>query len=89
MLNPILTLMIAGAFQATADDAFCPADLSAIAIQLSETIRLVPEEVDSVEEAPTVCDVRYYYDDFFRTAPPEAPLIVSYDWRSPIILDLP
>ena len=89
MLNPFLALLIAGSVHGAADDAFCPADLTAIVIELTETVGLAPQEGASAPAAPSVCDVRTYYDDFSPYALPETPLIVSYDWRSPIIFDRP
>ena len=89
MLNPFLTLIVAGAMHGPAEDAFRSADLSAIVIHLAETAQLAPEEFVVADETPTVRDVPYYYDDFSAYVLPEAPLIVTYDWRLPIFFDLP
>ena len=39
--------------------------------------------------SPTVADVPYYYSDFTPIAAPEVAPIITYDWRSPVIFDLP
>ena len=88
MLHPVLTLLVAGSLQWQAE-APQPVDLAAIVVQIMQTAKLPAVPSQEAEAAPTVCDVRYYYDVLAPARVPAVPILVTYDWRSPIIFDLP
>ena len=48
-----------------------------------------PSTILQTDAAPTVADVPFYYSDFTPLAAPEVAPIITYDWRSPVIFDLP
>ena len=60
-----------------------------IVLEITEAIPGAAVQLLEVEGAPTVVDVPYYYSDFTPLAAPEVATIVTYDWRSPVIFDLP
>lgn len=88
MFHPVLSLLVAGTIHVGAD-LKAPADLAQIVLEITEalpggTIPLLETEAES-----TVIDVPYYYSDFTPIAAPAVEPIVTYDWRSPVIFDLP
>ena len=88
MFHPVLTLLVAGSFHLSAESPQ-QADLAQIVHEITlavETARLDPVVADA---APTVCDLPYYYSDFTPLAAPVVEPFISYDWRSPVIFDLP
>ena len=89
MFHPVLTLLVAGSIHAGADFSV-PTDLAQIVLEITEAL---PGSASSTilerEAEPSVIDVPYYYSDFTPIAAPAVAQIVTYDWRSPIIFDLP
>jgi len=88
MVQPVLTLLIASSIQLTAE-APCAPDLGQIVLSIAEVIEAAPAPFVPPAEEPTVRDVPFYYD---RLAPVPVPAVVppvTYDWRSPVIFDLP
>jgi hypothetical protein len=84
MLHPVLTLLVASSFQAGADFSV-PAEIAQIVVEITLTMPATLE----IGEVLTIRDVPFYYDDFTPAAVPVVPLVVTYDWRSPVIFDLP
>lgn len=88
MMHPLLTLAALAAIQVRAEPVQA-ADFVTIVADLAETSGIPVEEPLPADEELTVRDVRYYYDDFHPFRIPAAPVVVTYDWRSPVILDRP
>ena len=88
MFHPVLTLLVAGSIHAGADFS-APQDLAQIVLEITEALPGAPSTVLDVDVAPTVIDVPYYYSDFTPIAAPAVPTLVTYDWRSPVIFDVP
>ena len=89
MFHPVLSLLVVGSIHVGAD-LKAPADLAQIVLEITEALPggVSPIVVDT-EGEPTVIDVPYYYSDFTPIAAPAVARIVTYDWRSPVIFDLP
>jgi hypothetical protein len=88
MFHPVLTLLVAGSIHVGAD-LKAPADLAQIVLEITEALPGGTTSIIEVEAEATVVDVPYYYSDFTPIAPPAVAQIVTYDWRSPVIFDLP
>jgi hypothetical protein len=88
MFHPVLTLLVAGSMHA-GFDAPARADLAQIVIEITQALPVTLPAMPEAEIALTVCDVPFYYSDLTPLEAPAAPLIVTYDWRSPVIFDLP
>ena len=89
MLHPVLTLLVAGSIQ-MASESPRQVDLAQIVFQITQAVEdSRPLVVDPGEVEPTVCDVPFYYSDFTPLAAPAVATLVTYDWRSPVIFDLP
>jgi hypothetical protein len=88
MFHPVLTLLVAGSIHGGADLA-APADLAQIVLEITEALPGQAQTVLETQAEPTVADLPYYYSDFTPVAVPEARPIITYDWRSPVIFDLP
>jgi len=76
MFHPVLTLLVAGSIHAGADFR-APVDLAQIVLEITEALPGSPSTIP------------YYYSDFTPIAAPAVEPIVTYDWRSPVIFDLP
>ena len=88
MFHPVLSLLVAGTIHVGAD-LNAPADLAQIVLEITEALPGAAIPLLQTEAEPTVIDVPYYYSDFTPIAPPAVEPIVTYDWRSPVIFDLP
>jgi len=88
MFHPVLTLLVAGTIHVGAD-LKAPADLAQIVLEITEALPGAAIPLLQTEAEPTVIDVPYYYSDFKPIAAPAVEPIVTYDWRSPVIFDLP
>ena len=88
MFHPVLTLLVAGSIHVGAD-LKAPADLAQIVLEITEALPGSTTQILQADAAPTVVDVPYYYSDFTPVAAPEVARIITYDWRSPVIFDLP
>ena len=88
MLTPVITLILAGSIQCGVE-AGRPIDLAQIVLEITEAILPAGPQVLPAGAGPTVRDVPYYYSDFTPLAAPATEPLVTYDWRSPVIFDLP
>jgi hypothetical protein len=87
MLNPLVGLIVAAAFQGPAES---PDYARLVALELVQAVQeadLAPAAAAAL--APSVRDVAFYFDVFRPLPAPPAPLLVTYDWRSPVFFDLP
>jgi hypothetical protein len=84
----MLTLLMAGSIQIACESPL-QADLARIVFEITEAIQVSAPLPIEAEAGPTVRDIPFYYDDLRPTALPVVPLIVTYDWRSPVVFDLP
>ena len=88
MFHPVLTLLVAGSIHLGADIK-APADLAQIVLEITEALPGSSSTVLQTDATPTVVDIPFYYSDFTPVPAPVADLIITYDWRSPVIFDLP
>ena len=88
MFHPVLTLLVAGSIHAGADFS-APSNLAQIVLEITEALPGAPTTVLETDAVPTIADIPYYYSDFTPVAAPVVATIVTYDWRSPVIFDLP
>jgi len=88
MFHPVLTLLVAGSIH-VGTELKVPSDLAQIVLEITEGIPGAAVPLLEGEAVPTVVDVPYYYSDFTPLAAPVVATIVTYDWRSPVIFDLP
>ena len=89
MVEPVLTLLVASALPWSADAPRRP-EFQATLVQAVRVIRESGARVESGPDAePTVIDVPYYYSDFTPVTVRPWPEWVTYDWRSPVVLDVP
>jgi hypothetical protein len=88
MAAPMLTLLVAGSIQISCDSPR-QADLARIVSGIARTVPVLPGERPDAEAAPTVRDVAYHLDLLAPVPVPAAPLQVTYDWRSPVVFDVP
>lgn len=88
MVTPLLTVLVAGSAP-WAVDAPSRADLARIVVEISRTVDL-PSPPSPEAEAPRAVDAQ---PPAAAPAPavaaPAVPLLVTYDWRSPVVFDLP
>ena len=88
MTAPFLTLLVAGSLQ-WAPESPARADFERVAIEIAQAMEFgLPASVE-LDPPATVADVPFYYDRLMPAAEPAAPLLVTYDWRSPVVFDLP
>ncbi len=87
-MQPILTLLVASSLQVQAD-APRPADFTQILIEITQAIETVRPRPVPAPAALTVCDVPFYYRLLAPVPVPAVAPRVTYDWRSPVIFDLP
>ena len=71
------------------DSAELQADFPSMVVEIAASFELKTRRLPAAEAAPTVRDAAYYHDDFKPVTRPTAPLIITYDWRSPVFFDLP
>jgi hypothetical protein len=88
MVNPVLTLLVAGSVQLWAETPR-QAELARIVVEITQAVELPRVPAPLAERELTVCDVPYYYDAFLPAAAPEAAPLITYDWRSPVFFDVP
>lgn len=88
MFHPVLTLLVAGSIHVGAD-LKAPADLAQIVLEITEALPGGSTTVLETAAEPTIVDVPYYYSDLTPIAAPAVEPIITYDWRSPVIFDLP
>lgn len=88
MFHPVLTLLVAGSIH-VGTEIRVPSDLAQIVLEITEALPDGTPQLIETAAVPTVVDVPYYYSDLTPLAAPVAPTIVTYDWRSPVIFDLP
>lgn len=88
MLHPVLTLLVASSIHFAAESPR-PADFAQIVLEITQSVEAACPESLAGRPEPTVCDIPFYYSDFIPLAAPESALIVTYDWRSPVVFDLP
>jgi hypothetical protein len=88
MTAPVLTLLVAGSLQLS-----CPSarqeDLIQIVYEMTQTIEVLAPERLAAEKPPAVSSLAYTFDGRAAVALPASPLLVTYDWRSPVFFDLP
>ncbi len=88
MAAPVLTLLMAGSIQIACESPR-QADLARIVLEITEAIDVAAPLRIEAEPGPTVRDIAYYFDDLRPAALPAVPILVTYDWRSPVVFDLP
>jgi hypothetical protein len=88
MFHPVLSLLVAGSIHVGVDFK-APADLAQIVLEITEALPGVGTPIVETQAEPTLIDVPYYYSDFTPIAAPAVARIITYDWRSPVIFDLP
>lgn len=88
MTAPFLTLLVAGSLQ-WAPETPARADFERVAFEIAQAVEFGLSSAVEIELPATVVDVRYYYDRLMAASEPAAPLLVTYDWRSPVVFDLP
>jgi len=88
MFHPVLTLLVAGSIH-VGTELKVPSDLAQIVLEITEALPNAAVPLLDRQAAPTVVDVPYYYSDLTPIAAPEVATIITYDWRSPVIFDLP
>jgi hypothetical protein len=86
MTAPLLTLLVAGSLQWAPETR---ADFERVAIEIAQAVEIGVASPMELDLPATVADVPFYYDRLMAAAEPAAPLIVTYDWRSPVVFDLP
>ena len=87
-MNPVFALFVVCSIQAESE-APRQADLSAMVVEFAAAFDFETVGIEVPEPAPTVCDVAYYYNDLAPLALPPSSVIITYDWRSPVVFDLP
>lgn len=87
-MNPVLTLLVASSIQ-MASERPQAADLAALVYEITQAVAPGPGRAPEAAAPTTVCQVPHYYDLFLPLSAPASDPIVTYDWRSPVILDLP
>ncbi len=88
MVPPILTLLVASSLQLSAD-APRPVDLGQIALSITQALETVRPRTDPAAAALTLRDIPFHYDLLAPVPVPAFVPRVTYDWRSPVIFDLP
>lgn len=88
MVTPLLTVLVASSAP-WAVDAPARADLARIVLEITRTVDL-PTPPSPEAEPPRASAAAAGADASApAVAPPVVPLRVTYDWRSPVIFDLP
>ena len=88
MTAPLLSLLVAGSLQ-WAPPSAARADFERMAIEIAQAVEINLPAPFELHVPATVADVPFYYDRLMAAAEPAAPLLVTYDWRSPVVFDLP
>jgi hypothetical protein len=88
MTAPLLSLLVAGSLQ-WAPPSAARADFERMAIEIAQAVEINLPAPFELHVPATVADVPFYYDRLMPAAEPAAPLLVTYDWRSPVVFDLP
>jgi hypothetical protein len=88
MLHPVLTLLVASSLQAAADSPR-QLELAQLAVEIARAVELPQVPAGTPAEAPTFREVAYSFDPLAPAPSPSVPTIVSYDWRTPVVFDLP
>jgi hypothetical protein len=88
MTAPLLSLLVAGSLQ-WAPPTAARADFERMAIEIAQAVEIRLSAPFELDLPATVADVPFYYDRLMPAAEPAAPLLVTYDWRSPVVFDLP
>jgi hypothetical protein len=88
MLHPVLTLLVAGSFHLSAESPW-QADLADIVYEITLAVEHAQPDPVMGEPELTICDIPYYYSDFTPVTARHPEPFISYDWRSPVIFDLP
>ncbi len=88
MIHPVLTLLVASSIQLAAEPSR-QADLARLVVEIGQAVQAALPDAAAVAEPLTVLDVPFYYDDLAPLPAPAAPILVTYDWRSPVVFDLP
>ena len=88
MFHPVLSLLVASSVHMAADSPR-QADFAQIVLEITQAVETARPGIDPGEAGPTVCDIPFYYSDFTPLAAPEVAPLITYDWRSPVIFDLP
>jgi hypothetical protein len=86
-MSPVLTLLVAGSIQLAAETP--RTDFACLAFELTRAVEVLPGAADPAEPPLGVCDIPFYYSDFSPVRARETPILVTYDWRTPVIFDLP
>jgi len=87
-MHPVLTLLVASSIQIV-DDVSRPVDYTQIVITVTQALGTVPPAPEPEEEALTVRDIPFYYRRISVVSIPAITSPVLYDWRSPVIFDVP
>jgi hypothetical protein len=88
MFQPVLTLLVASSIQIAAESPRA-ADLAQIVYDITQAVEGARPQTLPVAETLTVRDLPFYYDDLLPLPVPAVEPVVTYDWRSPTIFDLP
>jgi hypothetical protein len=87
MVNPLLTLLMAGSMPCPADLGL--PDLPQVVVEIARAVEVAGSSAPPAQEALTVRDIPFYYDALAPVPVPGVELPPSYDWRSPVVFDLP
>ena len=87
-MSSLLALVVACSIQAESVEPL-QADFSAMVVEFAAAFDLETSAAQIPEPGLTVCDVAYYYDDLAPLALRSSPVMITYDWRSPVFFDLP
>ena len=88
MVTPLLTVLVAGSAP-WAVDAPARADLARLVVEITRTVDLPSPPGPEAEIPRPIAPTPAAPSDVPAVAAPEVPLLVTYDWRSPVIFDLP
>ena len=88
MTAPLLSLLVASSLQ-WAPPPSARAEFERVAIEIAQAVEIGLSAPFELDVPATVADVPFYYDRLMPAAEPAAPLLVTYDWRSPVFFDLP
>ena len=88
MIHPVLTILIASSVHLSAESPRA-SDFAQIVLEVTQAVETAAPLRAFGEPEATVCDVPFYYSDFTPLRAPQAVLRITYDWRSPVIFDLP
>ncbi len=89
MVHPLLSILVAASVHYPAEAPRQRELVQIIDALIQGAEVMVPDLISLEDPEPTVRDIPYYYSDYTPLAAPAAAPIVTYDWRSPVIFDLP